>query len=351
MRKLLSTFCLGFLLLCFSSPLMVTPVLAQQGFADPETNESGASSSASDLDGFLNDKTLDVLENFQEQSGFRSFAGKSNDQSLDKAGLDSISGIIFTVIDIMKYVIGILVVGSVVVSVVRLVAANSEKAEEEYKSVKDNLLYAVLAAIGIISIEFFFNSVFVVGTNNFLSSNAIAQTFAQAASGEILGIARFIQAAIGTIAVLFLVVAGFRLVANASNDEEAVTKLKSQIGYASAGLVLVAVSEFVIGQVLFVNGGQGYDVENAKRLFVSFTNFISGFIALAAFLSFIYGGYLYVVSGVGEDNTEKVKKIFIGGIVGLLVAAGAFAAVNTVIRLDSEEAPNVLQNQLDTLSR
>jgi len=344
MRKILITICL------LSTLLMLSPVaFAQQGFTNPSETNPGAGTTEADRDGFLNDTTIEILNKFRIESGFRTFEGNSNRNAINKPGLDSISGIIFTIIDIMKYVVGTLVVGSIIFSIVRLVSAGTEKTEEEYGKLKTNILYSVVAAIVLISMEFFFTSVFVIGSQNFLENSSTAQSFALAGASELLGIVRFIQAAIGTIAVLYLVFSGFKLVANAGN-EEVVASLKSHVLYASAGLVVVAVSEFVVNQVIFVNGGQTFSVENGKALIVSFTNFVAGFIALTSFISFIYAGYLYVVSGITEDNTEKVKNIFKAGVIGILVAAGAFAIVNTVIRLDSSEAPGIIQNQLDSLS-
>jgi hypothetical protein len=330
---------------------IVTPitVLAETGeFVTPLG--SGSETPDEDRNGFLNDTTLEVLGKFQEATKFRSFTGRSNPNGENKAGLDSLTGILYTVIDIIKYAAGILAVVGIMIAIFQMVTAGSDKSEEEYAKVKNSLVFSVMAVIVVISIDFFFQNVFVVDSDNFLSSTRSAQQFALAGASEIRGIYNLIQAALATIAVLYLVVAGFRLVANAT-DEEAVARLKRQAGYGAAGLILVAVSEFVVKDIIFMNGGTGFSVSNANLLIVNFTNFFAGFIGLVAFLSLIYAGYLYVVSGVAEDNTEQIKKIAFGAVIGILIAAGSFAIVNTVVKLDSSEAPQTLQNQLDTFAR
>jgi hypothetical protein len=327
--------------------LLVATTFAQ-GFDDLPADGEGAAVAEGDKDGFLNDSTVEVLEQFQEQSGFRSFSGQSNRNAVNEAGIDSLTGIIYTIIDIVKYAVGAVAVFIITISIIQMITAGADKSEEEYGKVKDQLLYAVVAVVIIISLDFFFNNVFDIGRNNFLESEAIAKQFALAGAGEIRGIYNLIQAALATIAVLMLVYAGFRVVANAG-DEEQLTNLKKQVIWASAGLLLVAVSEFVVKDIFFVNGGQTFSVENGRQLLVSFTNFISGFIAFASFLSFIYGGYLYVTSGTLEDKSEDVKRIFIGGIIGILIAAGAFGIVNTFVQLDSSDSPEIIQNQLDRL--
>jgi hypothetical protein len=147
-----------------------------------------------------------------------------------------------------------------------------------------------------------------------------------------------------------IIYAAFRMVTNAG-DEELTEKMKNQVIYAVFGLFLVSLSEFVIKDIIFVDGGASFNRDSAMRLIVDLTNYFAGFITFAAFLGFLYGGYLYIVSGVTEDNTEKVKKIFFGGLIAILIAASGFAVVNTVIQLDSDTSPQILQNQLDNISR
>lgn len=349
MKKIILNIVLALLLL---SPVSVlaqpaTTGTPNQGFTvSPSNNDVNAIEE--DRNGFLEDSTKSVLQKFQEATGFRSFSGNSNADSIQKPGLDSLTGIIYTVVDLLKYVVGIIATLIIVISITRLIAANSDSSEEEFGKLKDNLLYAIIAVIGMISIDFFFKSVLVIGTDNFLSTAANAERFALAGAGELRGIYNFIQAIVGSVAVLIMTVAGFRLVANAG-DEEAINKLKNQLIYGSAGLIIVAISEFVVKDIIFIDGGSSFSVQKGRELIVTFTNFISGFVTLAAFLGFIYAGYLYVTSGVGEDNAEKVKKIIIGGIIAILVSAGAFAIVNTVVRLDSSSSPAIIQNQLNNL--
>jgi hypothetical protein len=322
-------------------------VVNPEGFLDSENNPANLEE---DRNGFLNDSTVEVLKQFQEQTGFRSFGGLTNENAIQEEGLDNLTGIIYTVIDIIKYVVGILASLAIMISLVQLITAGSQKSEEEYGKVKDNIFYSIVAVITIISIQFFFERVFVVGPESFLDSTTAAQRFATIGAGEIRGIYNFISAAIASIAVFMLVFSGFRMVANAG-DEEAEAKLKTQVIYSVLGLILVALSEFVVKDIVFTNGGTSFNLDTGLKLIVTMTNFISGFIGFLAFLSFIYAGYLYVVSGVTEDNTEKVKNIFTAGVIGIIVAASAFAVVNTVIRLDSSSAPEVLQNQLDTVAK
>lgn len=307
-----------------------------------------SSASEADKNGFLNDKTIDVLQKFQDATGFRSFGGQSNPDAINKPGLDNITGLLFTIIDIAKYAVGTIAVIFLVVSIIRLISAGVDKGEEAYENLKKSVTFLIIAIIIIISSDFLFKNVFVVANGDFLANTETAKVFANAAAGEIRGIYNLVQAFLATIAVLMLVFAAFRLVTNAGNDE-VVEKGKKQLMYAVAGLLIVGLSEFVVKDILFVDQGQTLSTENAKLLMVKLTNFITGFVSTVAVVSFFYAGYLYIFSATSEDNSEKVKKIIFGGIIGILVSAGAFAIVNTVIKLDQTSSPKLLQNQLDKI--
>ena len=139
----------------------------------------------------------------------------------------------------------------------------------------------------------------------------------------------------GALAVFMLIVAGIRLLVSGGN-EEAQTKAKKQITWIILGLFLLGVAEFVVQDFIFPK--QGSEIpssEKGQMLIKDFTNFASAFISIAAVVSFIYGGYLYVTAVGNEEKTGKAKKVFIGAIIALILAAGAYALVNAVIPLDA----------------
>lgn len=303
---------------------------------------------AQDDEGLLNDGSIEVLENFQDETGFRSFGGGTVDGSEKAPGLDNLTGIIVTIVNVLKYAVGAVAVLFLMVSLIRLISGG-DKSEEEMEKLKKYVMYIITAVIVIFSFDFFVNNVFDISGNNFLESENDARRFALAGAGEISGIYRFISALAATIAVTSLIVSGFRLVA-ASSNEESTTKARKHILYAVVGLIVIAVSEVFVQSVIFAENGTTIDVERGKALIVSLTNFAAGFAATLALISIFYAGYLYVFSATGADNAEKVKKIIIGAVIGLIIAAGAFAIVNTTIRLDSSNTSEFIENQVDNFN-
>ena len=318
------------IVLILSLGLAVAPVTYAQN-DDPEA------------DGFFNDSTIEILKSFQDESGFNDFTGnRSPVDGEGSNGIDNVTGTINTIIRLVQYVAGGLAVFFLVITLVQMIASPADKSEEEYGNLKKYMLYIVLGVVVIMSSEVIFRQVLDTSGAGFLSSNDAAKDAAAAGSNLIKGIYNFIQAVIGTVAIVVLVLAGFNMVSNATNEEA-----KKQIMYSVLGLILVGISELVVKDIIFKDAGTSIGVQSGKELIVQLTNFISGFIATASVLSFFYAGYLYVFSGVGEDNTEKVKKVIIGAVIGILIAGGAFAIVNTVIKLDASRAPEVLTEQLE----
>lgn len=330
-KKILST-----LLISLTLGLALTPAIAM---AQDNPEE----------DGFFEDTTIEVLKSFQRESGFSTLTGDTSPVAGEgDRGIDNITGVLNTIIRLLQFVAGVVAVGFLVATIVQMIASPPEQSEENYTNLKKHLLYIVIAVVIILSAEFVFTEVFNLRDGGFLASEEAAREAGRQGSQLVRGLYNFIQAIVGVLAVAALVIAGFRMVSNAGN-EETQSEAKRQITYAVLGLILIGISEVVVKDILFRNEGTSIGVDRAKELIVQLTNFASGFIATFAVVSLFYAGYLYIFSGVGQDNTEKVKKVVIGAVIGILVAAGAFAIVNTVVKLDSSDVGETLTEDLEAI--
>ena len=102
-------------LLAFTLSALFAPIIA---FAQEENG------------GFFDQPTVDILKEFQEESGFRTFVGADIEGASEIPGLDTLTGAILTVISIMKYAVGGLALLFLVVTLIRLITAG-EKSDEE----------------------------------------------------------------------------------------------------------------------------------------------------------------------------------------------------------------------------
>ena len=83
-----------------------------------------------------------------------------------------------------------------------------------------------------------------------------------------------------------------------------------------------------------------------RECVLNYTNFFLGFLALAAVITIIYGGYLYVLAGGEAEKTEKGKKNIIYAVTGILIIMISYAIVNTVIKYapKGEDDPGELKS-------
>jgi uncharacterized membrane protein len=152
---------------------------------------------------------------------------------------------------------------------------------------------------------------------------------------------------VGVLAVLMLVIAGFRMVTAYTKSEEQVTKARKQIMWAIAGLILIGLSELIVKDIVFPKQGSVLpNVAGAASAIVMMTNFISSFMAVISIAMIMYGGYTYVIALGDQAKIQKGKKIVMGAVIGLVIAIGAYAIVNTFVTLQPPASvPNNGQTQ------
>ena len=199
---------------------------------------------------------------------------------------------------------------------------------------KENMKFAVIGLIVIILADTMVQQVFFGEEGEVLRSEAAAQAAAERGTEQIRGLYTIMSMFAASVAILMIVYSGIRFITSGGN-EEVLNKQKKHIMYDVLGLMLIGVGEFAVKDIIFPEQGERLsDPQAAGRLIVNITNFVSGFVATIAIAMFMYGGFLYVTAAGQEENTGKAKKVFVGATIGLLVAMGAFAIVNTFIRFE-----------------
>lgn len=68
-------------------------------------------------------------------------------------------------------------------------------------------------------------------------------------------------------------------------------------------------------------------IDSVSELIVAYVNFALPYLALAAFLGFVYAGFLYVTAYGAEEQITKAKKIMIYAVVGLIVVILSYGIV------------------------
>lgn len=244
-------------------------------------------------------------------------------------GVGRIGSVAFFTFDLVKLAMSTIAVVIIIYLGLKLIFVGSS--EESLGKIKKGLGISILGLIVIQLADVMVNKVFFGTEGQLLENKSTAEEMAKAGVDQVRGLVGFIQLALGAIAVLVLIINGIKIIVAGGEEEERKKSLKN-VGVALGGLIVVLVSEVLIkGFVSPKDGTMLPSTDVAKGLIVMFTNFISGFVALIAFVVLIYAGYLYVVAGGEEQTQDKVKKLITGAILGIVLAFGAYAITNTLI--------------------
>jgi hypothetical protein len=67
-------------------------------------------------------------------------------------------------------------------------------------------------------------------------------------------------------------------------------------------------------------------------LLLKYVNFVLPYLALAAFLGFVYAGFLYVTAYGNDEQIQKAKKILMYAVIGLIVVILSFSIVQLLTK-------------------
>lgn len=248
-----------------------------------------------------------------------------------KPGISTAVTPIYFAIDFFRFVISGIAVVIILMSSIRLIQTDND---EEAKKNKDQLVLSVIGLFVIQLADVAVKKIFFGETGDAFSDQVTAQAYAEEGVRQLRGVIGFIHLFLGGAAVLTIVIRGFTLIYSSGSEEE-LGNAKRHIIYATIGMAVVGLSEVIVRGFIFPDAGTRLpDIAVGRQIAVAITNYISSFVAIIAFGALFYAGYRYVMSGGNEEVNETVKKIVLGAMVALLMAAAAFAFVNTFITLD-----------------
>ncbi len=316
--------------------LFILAFLTIQGFAVLPAHAAEADESMGGFKDILDQFRGDIEEQSEELSPdgdvieIPTFA---DEDELDQNGALSIVAGIERFMDFFKLIVAPVAVLAMVIMGMRLVTAGRDSEEVATKA-KTYIRYALEGLIVIFVADQVVNVMFGFEGEIFRGGEAGAQEFGRRSGEFFQGLYSLIQVIMGSVAVFVLVMAGMRYVAGSASDDQ-IGLAKKQITWALVGLFIIGISEFVAKDILFPDQGQSLGVNSAEALFADVTNFIAGTIGTLSFAFILYGGYLYVTAAGNDDQVSKAKKIVGGALIGILIAASAFAITNTIVELDA----------------
>ncbi len=276
----------------------------------------------------------------QNATGLNNFDGRFHELSSTDSGADTLTSIVFVVIDFMKYLLGTVAMVIAVIQGLKLVTAGRKIDDIEPKA-KMTLKLMIYGFVIIIIADELVKKVFFGEFGECYGSVSNVKDCAAEGNTLVKGLYDFILSLLATLSVFSIALAGFRMVTAAGN-EDTVGTAKKRIIFSVVGLIVAGVGEFVVKKVVFPEYGEkGINYEAAQHLVVTFTNYISSFIGVAAFIMLFYGGYLYAASFGDDDKVGKAKNVIKSALIGIIIAAAAFAIVNTVTSFQPGKEDNL----------
>lgn len=200
----------------------------------------------------------------------------------------------------------------------RLVFASGN--DDTVKKGRISLLYALVGFIFLNIGELFVN-VFVPKEGNTQGPNLVDWKF-------LIGIViSAIRGIAGTIAIVSIIIGGFRIViSGASGAEDAVAKQRTQILWSILGLIVIALAgEF---QKIAFEG----DTDKGISTTTSLIRLLLLFIVPLGFGALILGGFYFIFSGANDGLRTKGLKIIQGTIIAMVIIYASYTIVTEILK-------------------
>lgn len=252
-------------------------------------------------------------------------------------GLQKAYNLVFNLAHNFRYIIGGVAILMMVVSGIKLVLSGNE--EETANKQKTNLLWGLIGLV-LIAISGPIAEILDMQNGGFLSSEETIVYRAGLFDRQALIIITFIKYIVGSVAVLFLIRSGAKLVLAGDTDEVLNVEKKNILSGVFA-LFLIILSDVIVKQVLFKvtpeysTSGQeavtSFDTGRGVQEIVGITNFIVTWASPFAVLALVIGGIMYLTAFGEQEQMDKAKKIVFNATIALIIIYGAFALVSTFI--------------------
>jgi hypothetical protein len=267
-------------------------------------------------------------------------AGSYNLPSPSAGAPEVVSGfrmLYVSVSGVARIIIGIGSVLLIVITAVRMIAAQGDEAEITKQ--KGSIAFAI-AGFALIGVSNEVEKIFTLQGGGLLRDPKTILERSGLFNDQVKLVITFIKYFIGSVAVFQIIRSAFALIIGGSNDESW-TNAKNSLIWSSVALVVIVLSNNVINDVFFrinrnaLPGAAGSEAKFSVGQFISelvgFTNYILLIVSPVLVLMFVAGGVLYVTSGGEGENADKAKNIIFGALIGSVIVYGAFALVSTFI--------------------
>ncbi|MBN2096278.1 hypothetical protein JW752_02650 [Candidatus Peregrinibacteria bacterium] len=245
-------------------------------------------------------------------------------------GESQIQSVVLSIVKVFRNLLGSLAIIWIVIAGIRMVMASGN--EETINEQKSSIIYAMIGLAIVLVLERLI--VLIYGVPG--AERGVVPEAGAGIDEEILGFVSFIKALIGAVAILMIIISGYRTIA-ATGEEEKITEQKRSVLWIAIGLVIIAVNQLFV-ENLYIRpvretGGEitTGNVENVIATIGTMLQFILGFVGLVTFAALIYGAASMIANYGNDEMVQSAKNIIKNAIIGIIIILSAFALVSTLM--------------------
>ncbi len=259
-------------------------------------------------------------------------------QTSPNAGQTILAETILLVVDVIKFLVASLAIAWIVWGSLLLVTSSGE--EDKVSSAKQGITWASLALLLMLLVD---TAIFDVlyGGRNGLDPGSITESpetlerVKDTAILETLALLEWLKGLLILIAVAFVMISGFKMI-TALGETEQISQQKVVFQWVGIGIVVILINDVLIREVIYPNLlGDDWEVtynpdaETGVREAVAIIQYFLQFLAVIAFVVFLYGGSVWVLSFGDQDRIETGKKTLTGAILGIIVILVSYVVTST----------------------
>lgn len=149
-------------------------------------------------------------------------------------------------------------------------------------------------------------------------------------------IANWVAGIVATFAILAVMIGGVQYMASGGNEKKMESARKT-VQWAVIGLIIVLLSwsllvelQEILGVKEPVKPATDLPETKIKSVIVNAINWLVGIVATASVFIVMVSGTLWLTAGGDEERVKSSRRWLVGGVVGLIIALGAWAIVRVV---------------------
>ncbi len=264
-------------------------------------------------------------------------SGTDVGEVINNPGQRMLANAILSVVDIIKFLVAAIAIAWLAWSSLLLVTSNGE--EDKVSTGKMGVAWSLIGLVGMLVVDTVIFDILYGGGAVVVSGVLASPDNLTTASGraiiEILALLEWVKGILIIVAVVYVMVSGYKMIVALGETEE-ISQQKTVFQWVGVGLLVILVNDVLIREVIYPNLlGNDWrvtynpDADTGVREAIAIIQYFLQFLAVVAFVAFLYGGSQWIISFGDQDRVESGKKVITGAIIGIVVVLISYVVTST----------------------